>query len=568
MKLLWIGLPGVLALIAGCTTPLAVEGAPCPCPQDYVCDPGLRRCVRESVAPPAQAMPDSGVAATRDPEATVCVQPGPVVTRPLAARAYRNTIQDLLGVSADTSELPADNDLPEEGPPPSPFQSDLMQVYVRLADQVSKRAAANLTLPCEIDPPGQTACARLFAQRLGARAFRRPLNDRELDYLVNVYDEGRRIYASDQGYQRLIQQILAADDFYLRKEVGEATGPRPGLLSLTPWEIAARLSYFLWGTVPDEELNQRAAQGQLRTKADVQAAAERMLASPRAEAMIADFHRRWLGLEAIRTATKEEAVTAFSPALRDDLLTSGQETAALAWWRRGGNLASLFAGPLVGNRAMSDFYALSTPAGGGFEALQPLGTQRRFGVLTLPAVMGSLAHGAETAVVMRGNFVLRRFMCRDVPLPPNLVVPAVRPPTPGATTRERFAEHSDNPACRSCHANMDPIGFALENYDGYGRWREYEDGHLIDVSSGAVGDLLGQPFQGPQGLAELLAGSDDVASCLSRNWFSYALGRAAIVTDDCTLKQLDRAFTAGGRTLRPLLIAIVRSDAFLTRTAP
>jgi hypothetical protein len=566
MKCLWIGLLGALALVAGCASPLAVDGAPCPCPADYVCDPVLKRCVQPgAVTPPAQPPPDAGAPANPDPEATLCVQPGPVLTRPLGAWAYRETIRDLLGVTIETDQLPPDNDLP--GEPASPFQEELADRYRKLAVDVAARAAANLTLPCQPDPPGQTACARAFAEGLGARALRRPLTPPELDELVDVYDQARRSYGSQEGYVRVIKQILASDQFYLRKEVGEPTGPLPGLRSLTQWEIAARLSYFLWGTIPDEELRAAAGRGELRTKAGVQAQAERMLASPRAEAMIADFHRRWLRLEEVRTVPKE-GFPDFSPELREALLTSAQETPILSWWREGGNQSALFRGPLVANRAMSAFYGLSTPAGSGFEPLHPLGAQKRFGVLTLPAVMSVLGHNGDSAVVQRGSFVLRRYLCLELPLPPNLTVPPVREPQPDSTTRERFAEHSMNPTCWGCHGNMDPIGFALENYDGLGRWREYENGRRIDVSSGQVGDVLGDPFQGPEGLAQMLATRPDVAACMVHHWFTYALGRASLSTDSCTLRKLEEAFGHGNRTLRPLLLAIVRSDAFLTRVAP
>jgi hypothetical protein len=144
----------------------------------------------------------------------------------------------------------------------------------------------------------------------------------------------------------------------------------------------------------------------------------------------------------------------------------------------------------------------------------------------------------------------------------------VAEPKPTATARERFAQHSMNPVCWVCHGDMDPIGFALENYDAYGRWRELENGRALDVSSGPVGNVLGEPFEGPHGLAQLLARREDVSMCIARNWFSHAVGRGYTTTDDCTVKHLQRAYEAGDRTLRPLLMAIVRSDAFLTRVAP
>jgi len=222
---------------------------------------------------------------------------------------------------------------------------------------------------------------------------------------------------------------------------------------------------------------------------------------------------------------------------------------------------------MYGNRPMAEFYGLSAPSGEGFEMLQPLGGQQRFGILTFPAILSALADGANSHAVRRGSFVLRRFMCIELP-PPPASVPAAAEPRPGLSARERFVQHTVNRTCWACHANFDPIGFALENYDGYGRWRTTENGGTIDASSGEVGQLLGHPFQGPQGLAELLAGSEDFSGCIAQQWFRYALGRATEADDRCTLDELKKAYVKGGRKLRPLLLAIVRSDAFLTRTAP
>jgi hypothetical protein len=555
---------------AGCTSPLPVEGAPCPCPEGggYRCDPSLNRCVRAG-----QTERDGGTAtpeASPDPEVTTCVKPGPTTVRRLDGEEYGNTVLDLLGVVVDTKDLPREIYLPDPAgaPASSPFLSpELAAVYTKAADEAAAKAVANLRplLPCEPDPPGQNACARKFAEGFGARAYRRPLVADEIDHLIGVFDEARRGYGGDLGYRRLIQQVLASSKFYLRTEIGEASGPRAGLRSLTSWEIASRLSYFLWATTPDETLRARAAAGGLRTKADVRAQAERLLASPRAEAVVSAFHRRWLRLEEVLTVEKDGDTPAFSPALRQALVTSGLRTASLHMWQRGGDQAALFGGPVIGNRAMSDFYGLSTPSGTGFEELSPLGEQKRFGILTLPAVLSAHSKGDESAPLRRGHFVMDEFLCRTLPAPP-ASIPAIPEPQPTLTTRGRFAALTGMPGCIPCHSQFDPVGFGLENYDGYGRWRTTENGMAIDASGS--GELLGRPFDGPGGLAALLAGSDEVSACLAAQWFRFAVGRATIDTDACTLKELERAFVAGGRRLRPLLLAITTTDAFLTREAP
>jgi len=557
----------ILLLAAGCTSPLAVEGAPCPCPADYLCDFATHRCVARRAAPAPDAEPPP--TQEPNPEATVCAHPGSAPVRPLGPAEYASTIADLLGVAVDTSALPDSGELPEHTGA-SPFASELAKVYLALADQAAARATISRAtiLPCDPDPPGENECARQFITAFGLRAFRRPLGAQELGDFLAVFEQARRTYGMDQGYRRLLQQLLASESFYLRKEVGEPTGPLPGLASLTPYEIATRLSYFLTGSTPDGILLSLAAEGRLRTKAEVEAQARRLLGTERAAVVVGDFHRRWLRLDDVRDAPKDGDTPAFTTELRKALMTSGRETAVGMWGADfSGGQSALFRGPMYGNRSMADFYALSAPAGEGFEMLQPLGAQQRFGILTLPAILSTLADGAQSHAVRRGAFVLHRLMCLELP-PPASGIPSISPPRPELTARERFAQHSMNSSCWACHSNFDPIGFVLENYDGYGRWRTSENGHAIDVSSGEVGQLLGHPFQGPQGLADLLAGSDDFSGCIAQQWFRYALGRATEPDDRCTLDELKKAYVQGGKKLRPLLVAIVRSDAFLTKTAP
>jgi hypothetical protein len=233
-------------------------------------------------------------------------------------------------------------------------------------------------------------------------------------------------------------------------------------------------------------------------------------------------------------------------------------------WERDLDQAALFGGMLMGNKAMAEFYRLKLPVGTGFEELAPDRDQRRFGILTLPAVLATLANGADSSPVRRGKFIVSEILCRPLPGPPAGVIPPAPEMLPGQTTRDRYAAHMEEPACRFCHAQMDPVGFGLENYDGYGRWRMQDNGAAVDPSG--TGELLGKAFEGPAGLAEILAGSDEVSQCLVSQWFRFAVGRAVDpVVDACTISQLKAAFVAGGRRLRPLLVAIATSDAFLTR---
>jgi hypothetical protein len=217
---------------------------------------------------------------------------------------------------------------------------------------------------------------------------------------------------------------------------------------------------------------------------------------------------------------------------------------------------------LFGDQLMATFYDLAAPAGGGFEPLAPKGGQLRRGLLTSPAFLATYAHGVVSAPVLRGLTVSERLLCRAIPLPP-MMIPAPPPPGPMTTTRDLYAQHTANPSCRVCHDLFDPIGFGLENYDGYGRWRTEENGQTID----AHGVVLGSAFDGPAGLADYLSDPERTPRCVVVQLYRQALGRPEEDVDDCTLRTLQTAFVRGGQRLAPLVRAITANDAFLTRRA-
>jgi hypothetical protein len=564
---LWFAF-SLLVLAAGCSTPLQVEGAPCPCPGGYFCD-AQHRCVGTGT-PPAPASRDSGTGPEMQiPPAACKPDPGPALVRRLDADEYANTVHDLLGVVVDTSGLQRSTQLPEPAGPQqsTSLSSDMTAQYVKAAQSAAAQAIQHLPelVPCT-DPPGENTCARRFAQSFGARAYRRPLEAGELDLLMSAFEEGRRNYGGDLGIRAMIEFALTRTQFLFRSDRGTGSGPRPGIVALTQWEIATRLSYFLQATMPNETLQQQADSGGLATVEDVRAAAQALMDSPRAEPVVAAFHRRWLWLE-MGQADKPPVQPPFDADLRKALVASGQRTTLLQMWKRGLDQSALFGGMLVGNRAMADFYDLSSPTGSDFEELAPMRDQKRFGIITLPGVLANLSDGAESSPTHRGHFISEEILCRPIPAPPPNVstLPPMR--TMPQTTRGRFAEHINNPSCSPCHNLMDSIGFALENYDGYGRWRNNENGQAIDASGSGVAE--GQTFTGPAELANILGVNDTVSDCLVRQWFRFAVGRAIEEDSDaCTLNQLHKAYLDGGRKLRPLLLAIATSEAFLTRRTP
>jgi hypothetical protein len=288
-----------------------------------------------------------------------------------------------------------------------------------------------------------------------------------------------------------------------------------------------------------------------------------MLKDPRAERSIARFHREWLKLDRALDDKSDKDAPAFAP-LRASLPRAAAAFVRRFVWERDADLPELLTTPeVMGDRAMAAFYGLPVPTGEGFEPLRASGDQRRFGLLTLPVSLAALAHGPDSAPVLRGKYVAEQLRCTELPSPPP-TVPSP-PPTGATTTRERFAQHVQDPSCSVCHTLFDPLGFGLENYDGFGRWRVTDNGAPI-VAKGYVAS--GPAFDGPAELAELLATGEErgvVESCVVKQWFRYAFGRGDLISDGCAVKRLVEAYVRNGRRTKPLLVEIATSEAFLTR---
>jgi hypothetical protein len=557
-----------VALSLACAPRVPIEGAPCPCGQGFVCI--AEQCVPgtggTTGSPGPGSMPMGSPAATPAdggpplPPST-CSEPGPAVMRRLTPEEYRNTVLDLTGVPLTEREVP--DELADLRAVRWPATPGSLEALLLVAENVSARAIARPQdlLRCAADQPGSNTCAREFITSFGARAYRRPLADDEQMILLKAFEAGRSAVDFLEGIRRVIEVALAAPQFLYRIDLGEPA-ERSDVTPLTQWEIATRLSYLLWVSMPDEPLRQAAASRALATREGIRAEVQRMLRDPRVERTKHSFFERWLEPSAVRTAPKPPEKLTFNVELREALVTSARMTFSRTGWAEDQRL--LFAlGGLWADANMARFYGLAPPAGPGFAIVQPAGDQKRFGLLTYPALLASHANGEETSPVARGILFVREVMCTDL-APPPANAEAVLPTEvrPGATMRERMEEHSSNPACSICHQLFDPVGLGLENYDGYGVWRTHDKGQPINTA----GKLLGADFDGPGSLAALLGESLDVSNCMVEQWFRYTFGRDLLPTDGCTLKQLKTAFMREGRSFQALLQAVVETDAFRTRT--
>ncbi len=505
---------------------------------------------------------------------TSCIEDGTVRTgrsrlRRMTRSALNHTVRDLLG----TTGSPADAVSPDESIGPfysnaiAPITDLIVQQYDEVAAALADQAAVrmNTLSPCDLAADTTTGCASQFIEAFGLKAYRRPLEPAERDEYLALYTLERGQGTVESAFRLVVATFLESPFFLYHSEVGASGVPSSTPSPLGSYEIASRLSYFLWDTMPDDQLFSLAAQGMLTNDAVLAEQVTRMLADSRAADAIPQFHLQWLGIKDIAGADKDTvSFPAWSPPLGDAMR---KETATFADFvvRRGdGLMRTLFTanfsfpeGPLFG------FYGLTEPAGfapGTQVTLPP----ERAGLLTQGAFLATHAHRDQTSPVHRGIMVRENILCEPLQPPPLDVNTTPPAPTPATTTRERFAQHEADPTCGGCHVLIDPIGLAFENFDAIGAYRSVENGLPIDATGEIIdgpADLAGE-FDGALELGQRLSESRAAADCMANQWFRFALGRMEAVDDACSLKAIRQGFEDSGRNVRDLIVAIVKSQAF------
>jgi hypothetical protein len=520
---------------------------------------------------------DAGEDAGDDGPAASCLEDGPAVggvrMRLLTRYEYDNTVRDLLG---DTTE-PARAFAPENrsgvfenDADDHQVSKDVVRQYLDASEDVAARAVAEklaTILPCDPIAVGEQACGASFVASFLQRAFRRPGTADEIASFTAVFDAAYPQYGFSEAISLTIQGVLQSPQFLYRIELlpdGAAAGD---VVPVGDWEMASRLSYFFTSSMPDDELFAAAAAGELNTADQVEAQARRLLESAGASETVREFHRQWLGLGTLSSVAKDPtAYPDLDPAtFAADWNDNVQAFVEHVFTTGNGTLADLFSSQAVFlSPELASFYGAESqdPATGAWSLPDP-----RAGLLTQPGMLGMLAYPDNSSPVARGVFVRKRLLCQELTPPPN--VPIEPPsPDPNATTRERFEQHSTDPACSGCHALIDPLGFAFENYDGAGRWRTTENGKPIDASGEIVGiddeDARG-PVANAVELSAKLAVSDDVHACVVQQWATFALGRSPEPQDECTMDVLLEGFAESEGDLRELMVAIATSDAFRFR---
>lgn len=502
------------------------------------------------------------------------VRPAPV--RRLSQTEYQASLRDLLPslaplaptIGKDTADKGFENRALLLNPTPL-----LVEQYGTSAVDAAIKAVGKLSsiLPCTPTPATEAACGRQFITTFGARAFRRPLTTQETDAYVAFF-EGRRAASNFAGAVQLtLEVMLQSPQFLYRLEFGEPATAAPDKIKLSPYEIATRLSYLLWGSPPDDVLFAAAQGSQLDLPAQREVQARRMLADPRAKGMLIDFHRAWLEFDRITEKPEAKAATLY-PTYNDTLKAAIREESNRfvedIMWQGDGTLASFLTSPKTQvNAPLAALYGVPAPASGW--APVDLKPTERAGFLTRANFLTARAHKISGSPPLRAVYILERLFCITPPVAPpdaDLSEPKSSAGNTLKTNRQLFEERVAPPPCNACHAAINPMGYGLENYDAIGRYRTKEENGLTIDASGTFTtvDVTGSFADGVE-LSQKIAGSAQVRACVVGEWYQFAAGRNSDAGDQCRIDKLKQVLAASGGNIRELLVAIAASPEFAFR---
>jgi hypothetical protein len=414
--------------------------------------------------------------------------------------------------------------------------------------------------------PGEAAARNVTT--LASRAYRRPATEQEVARLVALFELSQKQGESfEQGMRLALQAVLCSPHFLFRVEGIRPGVETAGIRHLDEYELASRLSYFLWGSMPDDELFRHAWEGSLRRDGNLEKQARRMLADSKSRAFVTSFAGQWLQLRLLETLNPDrKTYPAFDEPLRTAMRTETEMFFEAVFREDRSVLEFLDADYTFVNDRLARHYGLPGVTGSEFRRVSFEGGQRG-GLLGQASILTVTSNPNRTSPVKRGKWVLENLLASPPPEAPADVpdLEETRGPAEGATLRQRMEQHRSNPACASCHQRMDPLGFALENYDGIGSWRAMDGRFPVD----AAGELpTGEKFQGPKELKNLLlaAKKDDFTRCLVEKMLTYALGRGLEYYDRCAIDQIAAAVARENYRSSVLIVEIIKSDPFQKRS--
>ena len=417
-------------------------------------------------------------------------------------------------------------------------------------------------LPANLDE--EPACAQQILSSLARRAYRRPVSESDVQELVEFYNQGRLDGGFEVGIQFALERVLVSPDFLFRIEQDPADAQPGAMYAISDIELASRMSFFLWSSPPDDELLILAERGALREPGMLEQQVQRMMADPHADAFIKNFVGQWLYLRNLEDFYPDPA--AF-PEFDENLRTALQRETELFiddQIRSDASLLELLSADYTFvNERLARHYDIPGVYGSRYRKVTVDGNQRG-GLLGHGGLMMVTSYPNRTSPVLRGKFVLENLLGGPPPEPPPNV-PALETSSDGKilTMREAMVMHRENPACRVCHAAMDPIGFSLENYDVVGKWRREFAGQPIDAS-GLLPD--GNTFDGPDGLRGLLLERpDDLVGTITEKLMRFALGRSLEYYDMPEVRAVVRAASEDDYRWSSIILGVIESTPFQMR---
>lgn len=406
------------------------------------------------------------------------------------------------------------------------------------------------------------ACVKQIVTNLVTRAYRRPAAPEDVERLLTLVDEVRKHDSVEQGIRLAIESILVSPSFLFRIERDRTD---TGSYQISDYELASRLSYFLWSSMPDDELFQRAGEQRLHDPAVLNAQAQRMLQDPKSSALVENFGEQWLNLR-LMDRTKPDSDRFLS--VDDELLDAMRQETLLfvgAVVHENRSILDCIDGRFTFvNGLLARYYGITGVDGEQFRRVDLDGEQRS-GIVTQASILGISSYATRTSPVLRGKWVLDTLLGAAPPPPPDNIPPLVEKDLgTAASMRQRLEQHRANPSCAVCHNQMDPIGFGLENYDAAGAWRETDGNFEIDAS-GTLPD--GRSFRGAKGLKEILRAD---AAAFARNFteklMTYALGRGLERVDRSVVDRIGRDAARDDYRFTSIVTGIVNSRPFRMRS--
>jgi hypothetical protein len=529
---------------------------------------------------PGGSAGSAGTAGGSGPGTQTCN--GPVVARAPMRRLtrfeYNNTVRDLLqDKSLPANAFPSEesgngfgNDADAQG-----VVATLAEAYVSVAEKIAASATASDRIaqlaPCATqvtDATSESACARTIVETFAPKAWRRPLAAGEADGLVALFTSVRPDNDFASGVATMLEAILQSPEFVYKPELGMDAPGRPGVKQPTADEMATRLSYLFWASAPDDALRAAAASGQLANAEGVRLQAQRLLADPKTREVVRFFFDNLLPISGLASLERDKTVyPTFSAKIGSLMRQETQTFLENEIFNGPGTWPGVFTAPYTyANQELATYYGLTGVTGDAFVKVNLGPETHRAGLLTQAGILSGPVHTNHENPVVRGSFVVQKLMCQPIPKPSADIAALVTPPDPNSasTARQRFTVHSSNAVCHGCHVNMDPFGFALENFNVVGLYREQEGGVTIDASGDAP--ILGK-FNGAVELGAALAGSEQAQQCFATHWMNFGYGRTLKDTEACGVQSVRNQFKESGYNVQQMLLALTQSEAFLTLPA-